>query len=85
MKERSRPEGQSLPDTPAAWEAELVRLERAGRHGEALALCERILAEHAFDPHDPAAERAETQLNQRRLRLRRKLRLPTWSSQGTPF
>jgi hypothetical protein len=66
-------------------EQELVRLEQQGQLEEALALCERVLAERAFPQGDPEAERLEAQLNQRRLRLRRKLRLPTWSSQGTPY
>jgi uncharacterized protein with von Willebrand factor type A (vWA) domain len=66
-------------------EQELVRLEQLGHLEEALALCERVLAEHAFPQGEVEAERLEAQLNQRRLRLRRKLRLPTWSSQGTPY
>ena len=61
-------------------EAEAARLEQAGRYSEALALCERLLAELAESAGDPEAMRLETQLNQRRLRLRRKLGLPTWSS-----
>jgi hypothetical protein len=69
----------------AGAEQELVRLEQQGQLEEALALCERVLGEHAFPRGDPEAERLEAQLNQRRLRLRRKLRLPTWSSQGTPY
>ena len=74
------------PDSPGADpDTELIRLEEDGHYADALALCERLLAERRIDPHDPEAERAETQLEQRRLRLRRKLRLPTWSSQGTPF
>jgi hypothetical protein len=60
-------------------------MEEEGRLAAALDLCDRILAEHRFAPGDAAAERQETQFRQRRLRLRRKLRLPTWSSQGTPY
>lgn len=78
--------GGALPaGTPAEWERLLVGMEEAGRLAEALDLCDRILAEHQFAPGDPDAERQETQFRQRRLRLRRKLRLPTWSSQGTPY
>jgi hypothetical protein len=66
-------------------EQELVRLEQQGQLEEALALCERALAERAFPQGVAEAERLEAQLSQRRLRLRRKLRLPTWSSQGTPY
>jgi hypothetical protein len=68
-----------------AAEQEAARLEASGRNEDALALCERILAEHHFDAADSAAVQAEAQFNQRRLRLRRKLGLPTWSSQGAPF
>ncbi len=68
-----------------AAEQEAARLEASGRNEDALALCERILAEHHFDATDSAAVQAEAQFNQRRLRLRRKLGLPTWSSQGAPF
>jgi hypothetical protein len=70
---------------PEEWEQLLVRMEEEGRLAAALDLCDRILAEHRFAPGDAAAERQETQFRQRRLRLRRKLRLPTWSSQGTPY
>jgi hypothetical protein len=68
-----------------AAEREAARLEASGRNEDALALCERILAEHHFDAADGAAVQAEAQFNQRRLRLRRKLGLPTWSSQGASF
>jgi hypothetical protein len=66
-------------------EQEAQRLERAGEYRAALELCERTLAEQTFDPQDAAAARAEAQFEQRRLRLRRKLGLPTWSSQGVSF
>jgi hypothetical protein len=72
-------------DPVAAAEQEAARLERAGEYQAALELCERFLAEHSFDPEDAAAARAEAQFSQRRLRLRRKLGLPTWSSQGVSF
>ena len=68
-----------------AEEARLAHLERTGRFAEALALCERLLADLAESAGDSEALRLEAQLNQRRLRLRRKLGLPTWSSQGAPF
>jgi hypothetical protein len=58
-------------------------LEQEGRYEEALALCERELASRTFDAADAVAAREEAQLNQRRLRLLRKLGRPTWSSQGT--
>lgn len=80
------PASGALPaGTPAQWEQLLMRMEGEGRLAAALELCDRILAEHRFAPGDAAAERQETQFRQRRLRLRRKLRLPTWSSQGTPY
>jgi hypothetical protein len=72
-------------DPLAAAESEAVRLERAGAYRAALELCERTLAEQTFDPQDAAAARAEAQFEQRRLRLRRKLGMPTWSSQGVSF
>ena len=80
------PAGGALPaGTPAEWEQLLVRMEEQGQLAAALDLCDRILEGHRFPPGDAVAERQETQFRQRRLRLRRKLRLPTWSSQGTPY
>jgi hypothetical protein len=72
-------------DLYSAAEQEAVRLERAGEYRAALELCERTLAGLTFDPQDAAAARAEAQFEQRRLRLRRKLGLRTWSSQGVSF
>jgi hypothetical protein len=72
-------------DPIAAAEQEALRLERAGEYHAALDLCERTLAEQDFDPQDAVAARAEAQFQQRRLRLRRKLGLHTWSSQGVSF
>ncbi|HEX2516737.1 MAG TPA: hypothetical protein VH257_18680 [Chloroflexota bacterium] len=76
----------TVPVDPfTAAEQEALRLERAGEYRAALELCERTLAEHTFDPQDAVAARAEAQFSQRRLRLRRKLGLRTWSSQGVGF
>ncbi|MDQ3699408.1 MAG: hypothetical protein M3442_00635 [Chloroflexota bacterium] len=72
----------SAQSSVQAFEQAAVLLEQEGRYEEALALCERELASRTFDADDAVAARQEAQLNQRRLRLLRKLGRPTWSSQG---
>lgn len=67
---------------PSSSEHAAVLLEQEGRFEEALALCERELANRTFDADDAVAARQEAQLNQRRLRLLRKLGRPPWSSHG---
>jgi hypothetical protein len=61
------------------YERQAISLEMQQRYEEALAVCEQAL--RTLDAGHPDLEQIIAQFEQRRLRLRRKLGLPTYSTQ----